>query len=144
VIFSAPPMSSPVAPRPNEAPTVDLPPLVRGMVGAATLITGTARDADGRIARIDVALGAALPVRGTTSFTALAPPLPAGAYGVAARALDDAGAWGPWSSATLLVDAAIDEPLDSAALADDARRETAAPTWLATLAVLFLLARRRR
>ncbi len=87
----------------TQRPTVQLPSVVRGQAGTATLIDGSATDPDSAVTAVEVVLDGPVPVRGTSSFQALLPALPEGSYNLSARAADDIG-WGPWTTTTLLVE----------------------------------------
>jgi hypothetical protein len=116
--------------------------IVQGIAGVATLVSGQAMDRDGDLAAVEVWLGGPLPVRGAASFVALAPPLPPGAYALAARALDATGTWGPWANATLVV-AAADEPLATGAFTEPRPRHAPTPWWRPLVALAVLALRRR-
>lgn len=87
----------------TQRPTVQLPSVVRGHAGTATLIDGHAIDPDSPVTAVEVVLDDPVAVRGTGSFQALLPTLPEGTYDLSARAADDIG-WGPWTNATLIVE----------------------------------------
>lgn len=142
------PEPTPEPPASPLAPTLELPRRVQAEANRTSLLEGTARDPDGRVADVTVALGGPLPVRGTETFTARLPGLPPGTYELTAHAVDEAGNRGPARNLTLVVeDATQQEPVEpTTSTAPGERLERASPGpglgLLVALAALALLIRR--
>jgi hypothetical protein len=100
--------------------TLTAPASGQVLVAPATVtLTASAADADGTIARIEFLQGGTVIATVTTApYTYTVPNLAAGSYTFGARAIDDAGAVSPLSTATILVNApptvSITAPTDGA------------------------------
>ncbi len=132
-------------PRPG-TPRVELTHVIHGQPGVPTLVQGRAHQANGSITAVALSMGQSVPVRGQESWQALVPALPNGTYEIAARAAGTQGAWGPWTTATLIVEQPSeprDEPLSllEAPKQGDAR---GTPLGLLVPLVALILAARRR